>query len=450
MSPVSLFPASTQSSGLSSPPERTWIDEIPELDGLQITVSGWLHHVRELKAVAFLLLRDATGTVQVVLESTEVRELVARLPHESVLTLTGKLVLSKHAPNGREIHDPVITILSEAVPEPPLELFRPELNAQLPTMLDHAAIALRHPRRAATYRLFSAALAGYRTALTSQRFVEITTPKIIGAAPEGGANVFALDYFGQPAFLAQSPQLYKQIMVGVYERVFETAPAFRAEPHATTRHLSQFYSLDAEMGFIKDHHTVMDVLTDVLRQMVTSMVETGLLEGLGIEHPMVPEQIPEIHFRDALEMLSEALGEDLRDEPDFAPEHERWLGKWALTTFESDWLFVTGYPMRKRPFYTHPELGDDRWSNSFDLLYRGLEVVTGGQRLHRIADYEAALASRGIDPTPFAGYLEAFRHGMPPHGGFALGLERLVMQLCGIANVRSIALFPRDIQRLTP
>jgi nondiscriminating aspartyl-tRNA synthetase len=204
------------------------------------------------------------------------------------------------------------------------------------------------------------------------------------------------------------------------------------------------------MGFVVDHHTVMDVLTDVLRQMVASMIETELLAGLAFEEPVVPDRIPEIHFRDALEMLSEALGTDLREEPDLAPEHERWLGKWAETMFGSDWLFVTGYPMRKRPFYTHPEPGDGRWSNSFDLLYRGLEVVTGGQRLHRIEDYVAALGARGIDAAPFEGYLEAFRHGMPPHGGFALGLERLVMQLCGVANVRSIALFPRDLQRLTP
>jgi nondiscriminating aspartyl-tRNA synthetase len=452
VSPVSFFPTSGRTPGTPSSPiqDRIWIDEIPPTDGLPITVCGWLHHVRELKSVAFLLLRDATGTLQVVLESAETRALVAGLPHESVLAVSGRLALSAHAPGGRELHDPVVTVISEAESDPPIELYRPDLQVQQPTMLDHAAVALRHPRRAAMYRLFAAALGGFRESLIAQRFTEITTPKIIGAAPEGGANVFALDYYGQPAFLAQSPQLYKQIMVGVYERVFETAPAFRAEPHATTRHLSQFYSLDAEMGFIVDHHTVMDVLTEVLRRMVSAMIETGLLAGLAIEAPAVPDRIPEIHFRNALEMLSEALGTDLREEPDLAPEHERWLGEWAQGTFGSDWLFVTGYPMRKRPFYTHPEPGDPEWSNSFDLLYRGLEVVTGGQRLHRYDDYVASLASRGIDAGPFAGYLEAFRHGMPPHGGFALGLERLVMQLCGIPNVRMIALFPRDLNRLRP
>jgi nondiscriminating aspartyl-tRNA synthetase len=431
-------------------PSRSWIDTLPPPDGQQVTVSGWLHHVRELKSVDFLLLRDASGILQIVLDDPAMRETVSNLPHESVISITGTLVAAKNAPDGRELHDPVVTVISAAAEEPVLELFRPDLDAQQSTLLDHAAVALRHPRRAAAYRLLAAALAGYRQALTAQRFTEITTPKIIGAAPEGGANVFELDYFGQSAYLAQSPQLYKQIMVGVYERVFETAPAFRAEPHATTRHLSQFYSLDMEMGFIEDHHTVMEMLTGVLRSMIAAMRDSGALALLDIPAPVVPDTIPEIHFRDALERLSVAFATDLRDEPDLAPEHERWLGEWAAREYGSDWVFVTGYPMRKRPFYTHPEPGDPRWSNSFDLLYRGLEVVTGGQRLHRLADYEAALATRGIDPAPFTGYLEAFRSGMPPHGGFALGLERLVMQLCGIRNVRAIALFPRDLTRIAP
>jgi nondiscriminating aspartyl-tRNA synthetase len=415
-----------------------------------VTVAGWLHHVRPLKRVAFLLLRDATGTLQVVVEDETDRERLATLPHETVLSISGTLRLASNAPGGRELHEPTIEVLSLSAGEPVVDLYRPDLAAQLPTLLDHAAVTLRHPKRAATYRLFASALAGFRSGLTTQRFIEITTPKILGSAPEGGANVFPVDYFGQTAYLAQSPQLYKQIMVGVYERVFETAPAFRAEPHATSRHLAQFYSLDAEMGFITDHFDVMTLVTDVLRHMVNGMIASGALGMLEIPAPAVPEHIPHVHFADALAMLSDASGQDLRDEPDLAPEHERWLGDWALRTHGSDFLFVTGYPMRKRPFYTHPQPSDPRWSNSFDLLYRGLEIVTGGQRLHRYDDYLAALADRGMDAEPFAGYLEAFRHGMPPHGGFALGLERLVMQLCGIANVRTIALFPRDLTRLTP
>jgi len=451
VSPITPLPSVSmaESRHLARPP-RCWIDTLPTPEGQRVTVSGWLHHLRELKSVAFLLVRDTSGVVQVVLDDPDTRSMVAALPHESVLTVTGTLVAAKNAPGGCEVHDPVVTVISAALEEPVLDLYRPELDAQQSTLLDHAAVALRHPRRAAAYRLLAAALAGFRQVLTAQRFTEITTPKIIGAAPEGGANVFRLDYFGQSAYLAQSPQLYKQIMVGVYERVFETAPAFRAEPHATTRHLSQFYSLDMEMGFIEDHHTVMMMLTGVLRGMIGAMADSGGLELPEIPVPVVPSVIPEVHFRDALDLLGDAFESDLRDEPDLAPEHERWLGGWAMREFGSDWLFVTGYPMRKRPFYTHPEPGDPRWSNSFDLLYKGLEVVTGGQRLHRLEDYEQALALRGIDAEPFAGYLEAFRSGMPPHGGFALGLERLVMQLCGIRNVRAIALFPRDLTRIAP
>jgi nondiscriminating aspartyl-tRNA synthetase len=295
-------------------------------------------------------------------------------------------------------------------------------------------------------RMTAAALDGFRSALREQRFVEISTPKIVGSATEGGANVFALDYFGRSAYLAQSPQLYKQVMVGALERVFETAPAFRAEPHDTTRHVSQFLSLDAEMGFIDDHHDVMAVLTATVRRMLATIRDIATMRDL----PDVPATIPEIHFRDALALIGNATGRDLRGEPDLSPADERWLGDWARRTHGSEWLYVTGYPMVKRPFYTHPEPGDGTWSNSFDLLFRGLEVVTGGQRLHRYEDYLTAMRARGIDPAPFEGYLAAFRHGMPPHGGFALGLERLIARLAGIDNVRDAILFPRDMQRLTP
>ena len=401
-----------------------------------------------MKSVLFLLLRDASGTAQIVIESPPDRALVESLPHESVIAVTGQAIASPQVSAGVEIHDPSISVISRAADEPGIELFRPELGASLHTRLDNAAVSLRHPRRARTQRLAAAIVEAFRSSLRAQAFVEIATPKIVDSAPEGGSNVFALDYFGRDAYLAQSPQLYKQIMVGALERVFETAPAFRAEPHDTSRHVSQFLSLDAEMGFVADHVTVMGVLTETIRSMVDAARPfADLIAG---DMPAVPSSIPDIHFSDALELISEASGEDVRQEPDLAPSHERWLGAWAKERYGSDWLFVTGYPMAKRPFYTHPDPSRPHWSNSFDLLFRGLEVVTGGQRLHRHDDYLAALATRGIDPEPFAGYLDAFRFGMPPHGGFALGLERFVAQLAGIANIRDVVLFPRDMQRLTP
>jgi len=283
-------------------------------------------------------------------------------------------------------------------------------------------------------------------------FVEVFTPKLVASATEGGANVFALDYFGRPAYLAQSPQFYKQVMVGVFERVYEVGPVFRAEPHDTPRHLNEYVSLDAELGFIRDHRDAMALLREVVAGMVAALGEreAAALDLLAVRLPAVPAEIPAIHFADAQELIARETGEDPRGEPDLAPAHERWLGDWAVREYGSEFLFVTGYPMVKRPFYTHPDPDRPAFSNSFDLLFRGLELVTGGQRLHRYEDYLAALAARGLDPEPFAGYLEAFRHGMPPHGGFALGLERWVARLTGVANVREATLFPRDLHRLTP
>jgi len=446
VSPITPFPAPSPAAST-----RTWTADLAAHAGTRVTLKGWLHHRRALKSVCFLILRDATGLAQVVVDDPDARALVESLPHESVLAVTGEVVASAQAPGGVEIHRPDVTVVSAAVEDPPVDLYRPELAAQLPTLLDSAATSLRHPRRAAIQRLSAAATEGFRATLRVERFMEIATPKIIGTTPEGGANVFALDYFGKPAFLAQSPQLYKQVMVGVLERVFETAPAFRAEPHDTARHLSQFVSLDAEMGFIEDHRDVMGMVTKAVTGMVDAATGLGLHVAFpDLRFPDVPATIPDIHFTDALEMISEATGEDVRQEPDLAPAHERWLGEWARREHGSEWLYVTGYPMAKRPFYTHPAPARPQWSNSFDLLFRGLEIVTGGQRLHRYDDYLAALDARGIDPEGFGGYLQAFRYGMPPHGGFALGLERFVAQMVGIPNVRETTLFPRDMQRLTP
>ncbi|MGE5598778.1 MAG: aspartate--tRNA(Asn) ligase, partial [Bacteroidota bacterium] len=402
--------------------ERIWTTELAAHTGERVRLAGWLHHLRVLSNVSFLVLRDAKGLAQVVVEERSLAERLARLRHETVLSVQGLAVTAPQAPGGYEVHGPEVEILSSAEAPPPLDLRRPTLSVPLPQMLDHAPVALRHPRARAVFRLSAAAVEGFRTTMRNLDFVEIQTPKIVAAATESGANVFRLDYFGRPAFLAQSPQFYKQSMVGVFERVFETGPVFRAEPHDTPRHLNQYLSLDAEMGFITDHTTVMEVVTAAVRGMLVAVGERcpAELSLLGLDLPGVPEHIPVVHFRDALAMVGEATGRDLEAEPDLAPDHERWLGEWVRRAHGSEFLFVTGYPMQKRPFYTHPDPARPAYSNSFDLLFRGLELVTGGQRLHRHGDYLAALAARGLPAEPFAGYLEAFRHGMPPHGGFAL------------------------------
>jgi nondiscriminating aspartyl-tRNA synthetase len=282
---------------------------------------------------------------------------------------------------------------------------------------------LRHPAVRERFRASARAVAAFRRTLDRRGFTEIQTPKIVASATEGGANVFRVDYFERDAYLAQSPQFFKQTMVGVFERVYEVGPVFRAEPHETARHLAEYVSLDAELGFIRDHVDVMEVVRDVVLEM---------LDAVG---QPVPSEIPVVRF------------EDVRtgDDPDLSPADER-----RICAEHGELVFVEGFPTAKRPFYTHPDPERPEWSRGFDLLYRGLEIVTGGQRLHRYDDYLAALAARGLDPAPFAGYLDAFRYGLPPHGGFALGLERFTAQALGLANVREATLFPRDRHRLVP
>lgn len=418
----------------------------------RVCIGGWLQRLRELSRVSFLIVRDGHGLAQVVVEDPATLAQLKALPNESVLLVHGTVVSNPAAPGGIEIHAPEIEVLSAATEAPPFDLYRPELNAQLPTLLDYAPVSLRHPARRATFRITAALCSGFRSTLQESGFTEIQTPKLVASATESGANVFELDYFGTPAYLAQSPQFYKQMMVGVFERVFEIGPVFRAEPHDTTRHLNQYTSLDAEFGFIEDHHTVMHMLNKTVAGMLDAVrsQQGDALEILGIELPDVPDSIPVVHFSEALEMVSEATGEDVRSEPDLAPAHERWLGEWARREHGSEFVFVEGYPMTKRPFYTHPDPARPAYSNSFDLLFRGLELVTGGQRLHRHSDYLAALAERGQSPQPVESYLQAFKYGMPPHGGFAIGLERFVTQLVGASNVRETTLFPRDLHRLTP
>jgi nondiscriminating aspartyl-tRNA synthetase len=261
-----------------------------------------------------------------------------------------------------------------------------------------------------------------------------------------------VDYFGRRAYLAQSPQFYKQVMVGVFERVFEVGPVFRAEPHDTIRHINEYVSLDVEFGFIENHFTVMALLREVMAGMMGHLQEhyASELALAAAVLPVVPAVIPHLHFSEAQELIFKLHGVDVRGEPDLSPQDERWLGEWARQEHNSDFLFVTGYPMTKRPFYTHPDPMRPQYSNSFDLLFRGTELVTGGQRLHRYEEYLAALARIGQSPEPFTEYLEAFRYGMPPHGGFAIGMERLLTLLTGTPNVKLATLFPRDLTRLTP
>ena len=427
---------------------RTLTAQLPSAaPGSQVRVEGWVHRRRELGAVTFLIVRDRSGLAQAVVRDPQARRVVRRCGEETVVAVTGLATRNPAAPGGVEITEPRITLLGEPAQAPPVDLWRPALDAGLPAILDHAAVSWRHPVRRARWELAAASLRGFRTALDGLGFTEIQTPKFVSAATESGASVFQVDYFGRPAYLAQSPQFYKQTMVGVFERVYEIGPVFRAEPHDTARHLAEYVSLDAELGFISDHRDVLAVLRLALAGMTSAvMAEAGqAIDLLGVAIPVVPAEIPVIHFSDALSIAGAPP-----DEPDLAPAHERAIGRWAAETHGTELIAVEGYPMIKRPFYTHPQPGDERWSNSFDLLFRGQELVTGGQRLHRHSDYLAAIRARGEDPAVYSDYLEAFAHGMPPHGGFAIGLERWIGRLTRAENIREVALFPRDLHRLTP
>jgi nondiscriminating aspartyl-tRNA synthetase len=427
---------------------RTLAAQLPSAaPGHAVRIEGWVHRRRELGAVTFLIVRDRSGLAQVVVRDPEALALVRRCGEESVVAVTGVAARNPAAPGGAEVTEPRITLLGEPAQTPPVDLWRPALEAGLHAILDHAAVTWRHPARRARWELAAASLRGFRAALDELGFTEIQTPKFVSAATESGASVFQVDYFGRPAYLAQSPQFYKQAMVGVFERVYETGPVFRAEPHDTARHLAEYVSLDAELGFISDHRDVLAVLRQALAGMTAALRTQAqqAVDLLGTEIPEVPAEIPVIGFREAL-----AIAGAPPDEPDLAPAHERAIGRWAAQEHGSDFIAVEGYPMSKRPFYTHPRPGDERWSNSFDLLFRGQELVTGGQRLHRHSDYLAAIRARGEDPAAYAGYLEAFAHGMPPHGGFAIGLERWTGRLTRAENIREVTLFPRDLHRLTP
>lgn len=426
---------------------RTLAAELRSRAGETVTIAGWVHRRRRLASVTFVVLRDRSGLAQVVVRAPEALAVVEACGEETVVEVVGKAVANPQAPGGVEVIEPALLPLTDPAAPPPTELWRPTVSASLPTILDHAPVTLRHPTLRAPFEIAAAAVAGFRHRLSEQSFTEIHTPKIVGSATESGANVFQLDYFGRPAYLAQSPQFYKQLMVGVFERVFEVGPVFRAEPHDTSRHLAQYVSLDAEVGFIHDHHDVMAVVRDAVEGMLTR-VRSHAADAVAhseIDLPTVPETIPAVHFTDALRIAGAA-----ETETDLSPTHERAIGAWARAEHGSDFVFVTGYPTAKRAFYTHPDPEQPQWSNSFDLIFRGIELVSGAQRLHRYDDYVRVLTERGEPLEPYRSYLDGFQYGIPPHGGFAFGLERFVAQLLGADNIRQATLFPRDLHRLAP
>ena len=410
-----------------------------------VTLHGMVHALRDLGGVTFLTLRTREGLVQCVCPRRPegVRE-------ECAVSVSGLLRPEPRAPGGAELAEARFTVLSRPAAPPPVPLSK-KSSLSMDTELSLRPVTLRAPRARAVFRIQAAVCRAFREFLQEEDFTEIHTPKLGRAGAEGGSSQFRVDYFGRKAVLAQSPQLYKQVMVGVFERVYEIGPVFRAEKHATQRHLNEYTSLDLEMGFLRSFTDLMALEQGFLRRLVDLLRReyAGELALLRAELPDA-QHIPAVRFDEAKRLAADAYGYAIREPYDLEPEEEQHIGRYAKEVWGSDFVFVTHYPGRKRPFYTMDDPEDPRYTLSFDLLFRGVEITTGGQRIHNYGQQVEKLKARGMEPEDFSGYLLFHKHGAPPHGGLGIGLERLTMQLCGLDNIRRASLFPRDRTRLEP
>ena len=422
-----------------------------EYGGKEIRMNGAVHTIRHMGEVAFVILRKSRGLVQCVYEAGITDFDIRELKEESAVEVMGVVKAEERAPQGFEIRLKEIRVLSRPAEPLPLAVSKWKLNTSLETKLALRPVSLRNVRERAKFKIQEGIVRGFRDYLLSRDFTEIRTPKIVARGAEGGSNVFKLEYFNKKAELGQSPQFYKQTMVGVYDRVFEAAPVFRAEKHNTTRHLNEYTSLDFEMGYIDSFRDVMDMETGML-QYVMKLLEQDYkkeLDMLGVTLPEVG-RIPAVRFDQAKELVSRKYDRKIRNPYDLEPEEELLIGRYFQEEYGSDFVFVTHYPSKKRPFYAMDDPADPRFTLSFDLLFRGLEVTTGGQRIHDYREITAKMEKRGMDPEDIASYLMIFKYGMPPHGGLGIGLERLTMRLLDEQNVREASLFPRDVTRLEP
>ena len=419
--------------------------------GKTVKMNGAVHNIRDMGEFAFIILRKAEGLVQCVYEEGKTEFDLKNLKEESAVEVTGVIALEERAPQGFELRLTGIRVLSEPAETMPIAINKWKMNTSLETRLSLRPVSLRNVRERAKFKIQEGIVRCFREFLSSQGFTEVHTPKIVSRGAEGGANVFKLNYFNKKAELGQSPQFYKQMMVGVFDRVFEVAPVFRAEKHNTTRHLNEYIGLDFEMGYIDSFEDVMAMETGFLKYTMELLKAEYKkeLDMLGIDLPSI-SQIPHVRFAEAKQLVSEKYNRKIRNPFDLEPEEEVLIGRYFKEEYDSDFVFVTHYPSKKRPFYAMDDPEDTSVTLSFDLLYKGLEITTGGQRIH---DYQMILEKmekRGMDPEDIKDYLMIFKYGMPPHGGLGIGLERLTMRLLDEQNVRETSLFPRDVTRLEP
>ena len=408
-------------------------------------------NLRDMGEIAFVILRKREGLIQTVWEEGKTDMELSEIREGDYIHVTGQIKDEERAPHGKEVRLSTIRHLSHVSCPLPLPIDKWKLNTSLEAKLNYRSISLRNIRERAKFRIQEGLTRAFRDFLYSQEFTEIHTPKIGAKSAEGGANLFKLEYFHRPAVLQQSPQFYKQMMVGVFDRVFETAPVFRAEKHNTKRHLNEYTSLDFEMGYIDGFEDIMGMETGFLQYAMELLKKDYAreLKILNVELPKV-DQIPAVKFSEIKELVAEKYNHKMRNPFDLEPEEEVLIGKYAKEEWGSDFVFVTHYPSKKRPFYAMDDPEDPKYTLSFDLLFRGLEITTGGQRIHDYQTLLKKIEARGMTTEGMDQYLATFKHGMPPHGGLGIGLERLTMQLLGEDNVRETTLFPRDLSRLEP
>jgi len=435
---------------------RTLSSELKDQVGKTVHIQGWLHKKRLLGGLTFINVRDRQGLIQVVIQDKDEVEKLRGLQIGTVLGVDGKVVKEDRAPGGAELHDAKLAVMVPVTDEPPIEIDKPLSHKpdNLDTLFEHRVLGLRNLQERAVFEIQATICGAIRDYFDGNGFTEIHSPKLLAEATEGGAEVFKLDYFGKVATLAQSPQFYKQMMVGAFERAYEIAPVYRAEPSATTRHMTEYVSVDGEMGFI----TLKDLehfLSGLLKASVdaTWAKHEAELKRWNASKPVLPDEIPVLTMHDIHEKYSKANNEDTVGEKDLRPDEERWICEYAKKNLGSEAVFVSEWPASEMKFYHKANQDDPKVADRIDLLFRGVEITTGSMREHRydVLVHQLKTLAKGDPEDPgFAPLLTAMRYGMPPHGGFGLGLERLTEKIIGFNNVKEATLFPRDINRLSP
>ncbi|HPO48826.1 MAG TPA: aspartate--tRNA(Asn) ligase [Spirochaetota bacterium] len=426
-------------------------------EGKTIEITGMIQNLRVLAWGGFIILRTPHYILQCVADKSKIDYPLENLVVEATVKISGvlqKATIKDKAiyPREYEIQIEKIDLISSPSVNPlPVDTTKKELNAGLDVKLDMRPLTLRHPKQRAIFRIASVIFNEFGNYLTSQGFTRICSPKIVFSGAEGGANIFQIGYFDKKAYLAQSPQFYKQMMVGVFGRVFEEAPVFRAEEHDTSRHLNEYISLDFEMALENGFEDLIITETNVLRHIFSELKKQcqNEIDLLEITIPSL-EKIICIKFDEVHDIIYNIYKKDYRNEKDLCPEEERLICEYAKKEYDTEFVFVTHYPTSKRPFYAMSDSENPEQTLSFDLLFRGIEITTGGQRLNKYEDYISKMTKLGMKTELFNSYLQAFKYGMPLHGGLGLGLERLTAQICSLSNVKEASLFPRDINRLEP